>query len=52
MSLERQNGRKVCLEIGGGKRHGLANTSDTRGKDRMAGSHGEGILTSEKTARI
>ena len=52
VGLERQSGRRACLEIDGGKQRDPANTNDTRGKDPMAMLGGEGILTSERIVHI
>jgi hypothetical protein len=52
VGLERQSGRKACLGIDGGKRRDPANINDTHGKDPMAMSGGEDILTSERIVRI
>jgi len=52
VSLEKQSGRIACLEIDEGKRRDPADTGDTRGKDPMAMSGEEGILTSERIVRI
>ncbi len=52
MSLEKQSGGRACLEIDEGKRRDPADTGDTRGKDPLAMSGEEDILTSERIVRI